>query len=150
MDSLKEKLYQRLLIQLSDIPWMVTAGVYGFLIEWSAVFLNLWSFSIGWLIWVKIIGLYGGAVGYSAFLFNRTKTAFIAGAVIGLLYESVNTYVYSFQQWGALGPVSRIILSTIFFSILPYLVDKLVDPHLFRGGFRWLASQHPRYSHLSK
>lgn len=141
------------MIQLSDIPWMVTAGVLGFVVESAMVFLSLYTFPSIWLFWLKVIGIYSCALGYTSFHCNRSWPGFLLGALVGLAYESINRYVYPVQIWEsslAENFPAMVITAMVLFALVPWLVDRIVNPWLLRGRFRWLASHHPKYASLKE
>ena len=96
-EKLKAKLYRRMMIQLSDIAWMVTAGVIGFFLETTMNFLEIVTFPSAWWFWLKVIGIYATALGYTSFLCNRSWSGFVLGALTGLIYEWVNAYYFAFN-----------------------------------------------------
>lgn len=153
MNSWKEKLYHRLMIQLSDVPWMLTAGVIGFSLEMTMIFLGVYTFSSAWWFWLKVIGIYSFALGYTSFRFNLSWPGFILGALTGLIYELVNAYYYPIQIWNnslSGNFLLIVVLAMTVYAVVPYLTDRIVNRWLLRGTFRWLASHHPRYSHLKE
>lgn len=140
-----------MMIQLSDIAWMVTAGVIGFFLEITLILLGAVTFPSAWWFWLKVVGVYATALGYTSFLCNRSWTGFVLGALTGLIYECVNAFYYPIQAWDdALSGnfVLIVVLTMTVYAVIPTLTDRIVNRWLMRGKLRWLASHHPRYSHL--
>lgn len=139
------------MIQLSDIAWMVTAGVIGFFLEITMIFLEIVTFPSAWWFWLKVIGIYATALGYTSFLCNRSWSGFVLGALTGLIYEWVNAYYYPIQTWDdsfSGNFILIVVLTMTVYAVIPTLTDRIVNRWLMRGTLRWLASHHPRYSHL--
>ena len=136
------------MIQLSDVPWMTVAWLLGLLAEGTAWGLGFLAFSPALAFWIKVVGLYA-ALGYMSFLWNRSPVGFLAGGLIGVAWELVNLYVYPMQSWRG-GGIIPSLLAVGWCALVPGLADRILDPWLMRGSFRWLASHHPRYDHLRK
>ncbi len=154
MTTLRQQLHRRLMIQLSDVPWMSAAWALGLLVEGAAWALGAVSWAPAWAFGLKILGLYA-LLGYMSFTFNRRPLAWVTGGLIGVGWEVANRFLL--PAWWPLFPVQTwsfegfapILVAALWYAAVPALGDRIVDPRLLRGGlFRWLASHHPRYEHL--
>lgn len=148
MSTLTQERYRRLLIQLADLPWMIIAWGLGLLFESASWKYGLWVFSPPLTFWIKVVAVYA-ALGYASFLLNRSVLGFVAGAAIGLAWQLINLFVYPMQS-SRLNGVLPHVVATGWCAVVPFFTDRILDPWLMRGLFRWLASHHARYERLRR
>ena len=145
--ALRERLDSWIRVQLSDTPWLVAGVALGALTEAAAWGLGGYHFTAPWIPWAKVIGFYGYLLGYTAFRFNRSATGWVLGGLAGAAYVLADRFVYPLQRWDA-GPAWLPAVWVAWTAALPYVVDRVVDPHLLRGPLRRMAAWHPRYARL--
>lgn len=145
--ALRQRIRTSLLVQLSDTPWLVVAATLGAATEAAAWALDLYHFTAPWVGWAKVIGVYAYLLGYVSFRCNRSAAGFVLGGLAGLAFVLANRFVHPLQVWDA-GPGWLAAVWVSWTAVLPYVVDRIVDPHLLRGVFRRMAGHHPRYARL--
>lgn len=136
----------RLLLQLSDTPWMVVAGAAGLVAE--LVFAAVGGVWPSTLVLVGVMVVYGGPLGYVAFAGGRRPWSW----AVGLAAAGVAAWCAA--RWsipGLPGPGTAPtfwLLRGLLWAALPWAVDRVVDPWLLRGPIRALVAHHPRFRHL--
>ena len=55
MESIKQRLHRRLMLQLSDVPWMSVVWALGIVAEGAAWKSGLISFTPGWTFWLRLL-----------------------------------------------------------------------------------------------
>jgi hypothetical protein len=141
---------ERILYQLSDLPWLLVGGLLGLLIEGLLLATGIRQTATPWIPVLEVVVLYGGVLGFLGFRFGRSATGVLAGAAAGAVW-AVLFGVLGWESWMAgAGLWTGLLLRTLIGASLPALTDRIVDPWLLRGPLGRLASHHPRFSHLRR
>jgi hypothetical protein len=139
-----------IMLQFSDLPWLVVAGLLGLLAEVGANLLHAHRFTSGWA-WLATIVLFDGlALGFASFRLNRSWRGFLVAGLAALGYLAVDRWLIHLVAWpaGGAGITARVGWLALA-AVLPYLSDAIVDPWLLRiPPVARLAAYHPRYAHL--
>lgn len=141
---------ERILRQLSDLPWLVVAGALAAVLDAVFVATGLLRHTVWWAALVEVAAIYGGVVGFVSFRFGHGWLAPALGAAAGGawgLFAAASgwaTWAVAAQPAPWLGAA----LSAAAGGSIAALTARLVDPWLLRGALGRLASHHPRYRHL--